>query len=423
MELRLPHIDEIKNYVPKLEVLSIDSPSCRPYHDQLHRSALESTTSSFEAWTSNSSSHRLGYLTHSIFRFYGKFPPPIARHVIEEYSSPGSLVIDPMCGSGTTGIEALLLERPALLADVNPLAVLLAKVKTTRLPLQSSLSAVDEVVRYAEEMKKPDEVPALLGIRNPDHWFLPKTMESLSRLKSAVETVDVDKNTRDFLRISLASIVRRVSRATTEQGRLFLDKESAISNAVPVFRDYAYEAAQEVSSLPEAGQVEVHECSLLDAAAMRDTLRPSNLAICHPPYFTLYRYSRVNSLELAWLGYDHRAVRESEIREAFKSGEATKLNAYLDDLTLALENLATVIKPNGVLALMIGDKILKGEYLTVTALLLSRLIPSPYEVEKIALRIPKYTEASWAASQRRNGDEVGVSLCDYVVVLRRGNNE
>ena len=40
------------------------------------------------------------------------------------------------------------------------------------------------------------------------------------------------------------------------------------------------------------------------------------------------------------------------------------------------------------------------------------------KIEKVALRIPKYTEASWAASQRRNGEEVGVSLCDFVYILR-----
>jgi modification methylase len=49
-----------------------------------------------------------------------KMLPAIARHAIERYSHPGDLVLDPMCGIGTTLIEAVHLGRDALGVELEP---------------------------------------------------------------------------------------------------------------------------------------------------------------------------------------------------------------------------------------------------------------------------------------------------------------
>src|SRR5215207_812455 len=44
----------------------------------------------------------------------GKMLPELARTVIRAYSRPGELVLDPMCGIGTTLVEAVHLDRDAV---------------------------------------------------------------------------------------------------------------------------------------------------------------------------------------------------------------------------------------------------------------------------------------------------------------------
>ena len=44
----------------------------------------------------------------------GKMLPALAREAIRRYSQPGDLVLDPMCGIGTTLVEAIHLDRRAL---------------------------------------------------------------------------------------------------------------------------------------------------------------------------------------------------------------------------------------------------------------------------------------------------------------------
>ena len=117
------------------------------------------------------------------------------------------------------------------------------------------------------------------------------------------------------------------------------------------------------------------------------------------------------------MGRDHADIRAQEIRESFKVGKPEKVEGYLEDMTEVLMNCRKFIEPDGRVGLMIGDTVLRNEYIPVTRNLLQR-ISNYFSIESIALRVPRFTEASWAASQRRLGDKVGVSLSDFVIVLK-----
>src|SRR5215217_5587630 len=49
-----------------------------------------------------------------------KMLPAIARHAIQRYSRPDDLVLDPMCGIGTTLVEAIHLGRHAIGIELEP---------------------------------------------------------------------------------------------------------------------------------------------------------------------------------------------------------------------------------------------------------------------------------------------------------------
>jgi len=51
--------------------------------------------------------------------YRGNWPPQIPRVLIEKYSKEGDTVLDPMAGSGTTCIEAILLGRNCIAVDLN----------------------------------------------------------------------------------------------------------------------------------------------------------------------------------------------------------------------------------------------------------------------------------------------------------------
>src|SRR5216683_8163402 len=84
------------------------------------------------------------YRTHS---YHTKVPPEGIVPMIEHYTDPGDLVLDPFCGSGMTGVAALLSGRQGLLSDLSPAAVHIATGHTQPTEVQSFIAASTAMLR------------------------------------------------------------------------------------------------------------------------------------------------------------------------------------------------------------------------------------------------------------------------------------
>ncbi len=71
------------------------------------------------------------YATHGYHRYPAKFIPQLARRCIEEYTDKEDIICDPFMGCGTTLVEAIISGRKAVGVDINPVAWLITKAKTT----------------------------------------------------------------------------------------------------------------------------------------------------------------------------------------------------------------------------------------------------------------------------------------------------
>lgn len=406
----MKYYDESKVYLEKRQMSDANE------HEKLlfELSGLKDVAP-LEIWTAIGTNQQLAYCTHGIFRYFGKFPPPIATQLINEYTDRTSVVYDPMSGSGTTGVEALLNGRKCILNDVSPLSVLLARVKTTYINEKALNSAADQIVDNYKPLSLDEYSFSLDSLRNHEHWFLPETEDSLRGLKYLIEKIE-DEKIRNFFLVCFAATVRRVSKATTQQGRLFLDVETAEKDALPFFKKKVETAIKGVSCLPKNGQIKIISDDVRAIRLGDDEL--ADLVICHPPYFNSYKYSSINSLELSWLGEEYSKLRKKEVREFFKVGKEENAKYYVEDMTLTLATIADSMKQGAVMGLMIGDTMIHGNYIQVTKQLLNS-VSSLFDVELVALRAPKYTEAAWVASQRRKSGKVGITLYDFIIILRK----
>jgi len=336
-----------------------------------------------------------------------------------QYTKENDTVMDPMGGSGTTALECLLSNRNCYSYDVNPLSLLLAKVKTTRIDKEILFNQLSLIEKNYKPLSNSEYQWQPEGIKDIDHWFLRETQDSIRGIIKLINDIE-DNDIKDFFNICLASCIRTVSRATSQQGRLFLDVLTAKEDCLETFVKKATKAIDLVNDLPSKNTkilIDFHNASDAFPSITND------LIICHPPYFNSYKYSSVNSLELCWMKINHAEVRKTEVHEFFKVGKAENVTKYVDDMSKVLENAALTMKLGGRMGLMIGDTIIKGKYIPATKMTIDEFLKNNPNVaiEKVVLRVPKYTEASWTTSQRRNSDKVGITLNDFIIVFRRVN--
>jgi len=100
---------------------------------------------------------------HQLSPYIGKIKSSIAADLIERYSAPGDLVIDPFAGAGTIPFEAVTRGRRALGADISPYARILAQAKLVPPPsLEAALTLAEAALGESENLPAPDlrEIPA-----------------------------------------------------------------------------------------------------------------------------------------------------------------------------------------------------------------------------------------------------------------------
>jgi hypothetical protein len=83
-------------------------------------------------------------LTHTYYRYPARFSPRFAASVIESFTAPGDVVVDPFMGGGTTIVEAVAAGRYVLGCDLNPLAGFVTAVKTSPLTVKEE----EEILRW-----------------------------------------------------------------------------------------------------------------------------------------------------------------------------------------------------------------------------------------------------------------------------------
>jgi site-specific DNA-methyltransferase (cytosine-N4-specific) len=106
-----------------------------------------------------------GQELHSIHPYPAMFHFLLVGRFIRDLSSEGELILDPFCGSGVSAVEALLMGRNYVGYDINPLAVLIAKVRTTPISTEKALKLLKLILKHDV---KECEVPSFPNI---EYWF------------------------------------------------------------------------------------------------------------------------------------------------------------------------------------------------------------------------------------------------------------
>jgi DNA modification methylase len=345
---------------------------------------------SFEDLTPSQTS----YITHSYHRYPAKFIPQLAARVILENSLQGDLVCDPFMGSATTLVETIVHDRKAYGTDINPVAALIARAKTTPIApafLEKEVKQIlrdlhfviekdQKQMRLTDHRGKPFEIKTLDNPRI-DYWFPEKQKQDLAIILSRINAVK-DPKIRDFLLCGFSNILKLCSRWLMKSVKPTIDKDKLIADA---YKSFSTQAGRMLKKNEEffalVGQKQI-ECIVDNVDARRMNLKNNSvtLIVTSPPYVTSYEYADLHQLSALWLEYT-RSLPEfrkgfigsvqkengprklysnlgketiEELHEISKR-EANGVTQYFYEMQQCFEEMYRVLEEGGRAAIVVGD--------------------------------------------------------------------
>ncbi|UES60232.1 RNA methylase (plasmid) [Roseibium aggregatum] len=273
------------------------------------RTEIETVQSQLEKAATGQKRQATRYSVHGLHEYKGKFNPQVAKALLNICGvDPGSKVLDPFCGSGTTLVEATQLGCSAVGYDINPFAVCLAnaKLKALRMSAEHLQSAAEQVAIEASRQKST--------IFDGDHerheylnkWFEPEKFEQIESLKWAIELQDGD--VASILKVLASNILREHSLQDPKDLRIRRRKSSTPSHSV--IDDFIRESAKFIERLKSSQQV-LGAVQGAGEAHLRDISNQNlhseiqfDAALTSPPYAMALPYIDTQRLSLVWLGLE-----------------------------------------------------------------------------------------------------------------------
>jgi len=247
----------------------------------------------------------------SLHPYPAKFIGELPRALIECLMPPkNKLILDPFMGSGTTLVEAQRAGYKAVGIDLNPIACLIARVKTG--PTLPKLAEKARAIACAASRPGAHDATGSPAIPNVDHWFKPEVQDAIRSILQAVARVEHEE-TRDALRLCLSSILVRVSNQESDTRYAAVTKH--VTRAM-VLETFAAAAAKVTKALAQRSW-RLPRCRIIQGDTLG--LRPTNLrdkvglVVTSPPYPNAYEYWLYHKYRMWWLGFDPLAVKEQEI--------------------------------------------------------------------------------------------------------------
>lgn len=246
------------------------------------------------------------YATHPLHAFAARCPPPLARWAIDRYSKVGDVVLDPMCGSGTTLVEATLAGRQGWGADIDPLARLIAEAKSRPVDPAVIGEFADRTERQLEDGVVDDGWrPEGIDL---SRWFRDDVAADLARLRVLLKELTEDDPLQAVTWTAFSSLI--VARTSVANARDLVhsrhhfqvrDKPSDVPRRFVRSLRRAAKQHAEYGDLLDGMPWSVPRVVGPDARTLPIDDGTASLVFTSPPYCSALDYTRAHMFAVAWM--------------------------------------------------------------------------------------------------------------------------
>jgi tRNA G10 N-methylase Trm11 len=253
-----------------------------------------------------------------------------------------------MVGGGTTLVESCLLGREAIGYDIDPLAWLVAKVKSYPLSdavIERAFLRISSLVeKDLAELKKHAQAAGVVQratppeFHNRDYWFLPSVSKTLALLSHHIANEQMRRSVRDFLWVAFSSLIlARTSVANARDiihSRHHFFRHPEPPDVMTKFKARVKQMRQQMQEfVAENKAKEVSRAYIGDARRLCVRSESIDLVFTSPPYVTAIDYSRAHFLAVPWMT-EVLGVTFDEYLSIGPSYIGTERGRFREDFTL-----------------------------------------------------------------------------------------
>lgn len=392
--------------------------------------------------------------THCYHTYPAMMIPQIARALICEYRPKGrfELLFDPYMGSGTSLVEASLMGVNSVGTDLNPLARLMGKVKTTHydcLTLEKTFRDLQSyLVFYNESMVKNRNFDR---ISNYKFWYSEETLLKLSYLHQLIEE---HADSCPFFLLALSEVIREVSFTRNGEFKRFKMSSKSLEKFHPdTFNIFETKVIRNLNGLRDFNEAaqnnatsEIYDFNTTQGVPENILGRGSvDMIVTSPPYGdskTTVAYGQFSRWANEWFGFDNakdldkhlmggtKAKNElfstKSIREELTAIHTADKNRYyevigfLNDYSKSIKNVAELVRTGGTVCYVVGNRNVKGVQIPLDYFTAEMFEKCGFKHEITIVReIPNKRMPTKTSPTNITGEKIETMNNEYIVILNK----
>lgn len=396
-------------------------------------------------------------LTHCFHSYPAMMIPQVAARLIEKYGKNANLLFDPYCGTGTSLVEANLRNINAIGTDLNPLARLVAKAKTTPINIQLLDLYLEDFNDWCFSMRfgiNKNTSVVIPKFDNIDYWFTKDVQTKLAILKHYIEHID-NESIKYFFFVAFSETVRESSLTRNGEFKLYRIAEKNLKN----FNPDVYGIIENKLSRNRKGLIEFMNHKKNNSTSqvysfntvfkIPKEILPDNsvdIVVTSPPYGdsrTTVAYGQFSKLANQWLRFNEASKLDKELMggkrqiniEKFgiktldeiieqignkDEKRAKDVYSFYKDYLSSIKNVSKVIKNKGFACFVVGNRRVKSITLPTDEITSEMFKLHGFEhIETIIRRIPNKRMPSKNSPTNVKGEKDSTMNYEYIVVMQK----
>jgi len=368
-----------------------------------------------------------GKWTHDYHRYPAKFIPQLIERLIDEYvHQKDARINDPFMGCGTTIVTAISRGFKASGTDINKIAYLITKLKSTPIEPEYLNKKIELLLlklislNGSQKSLFDDKIEPLIPqkhLNRINYWFTEENKNELGKILRVIYNEE-DENVRDFFLVAFSHILKNCS--------IWLQKSTKPTRDLKKIPVKPYDALRRhlkkmqrgndafYNVVPPNVRKNLNEYLNIKVGDARRQPVPDNsvdLIVSSSPYVTSYEYADLHQLSTIWLdlaedlteykrefigtsykNYENKKLRSSIamviVDKMSKRSKkmAKEIEAFFIDMEEVFDESFRILKPGRRCCYVIGDTKLKGVDILNAEVFAESLQYSNFKLDRIIKR-------------------------------------